>query len=455
MRRSKGAIASLTGAALQPLPLLAIFLALVFFTGGSSWPYEIQLSVLRPVAAIIAAWGLATMRREHWASYWQVWSLFGSAFLLTALHLVPLPYEVWSNLPGRQLIVDIDAAGGLGKIWRPLSMQPDATMNALLSLIVPFAALTLAVQLDERERRRLIAIVIFLAAVSAFVGFLQLSGVNISLYDKGAEIHPSGLFNNRNHQAALLAIAIPLAAVAFRGGFGWTAETRGGKVLAVGLIACLLPLLIVTGSRSGVVLAGISMVITTSLIFFAGQSDRGRIRRIFYFLAAVAFVAAFAVAASFLARDISFQRLASGEEDLRYVFWQSTIAMLPSYWPWGTGVGTYAPAYQILEPDALLRPDFTNHAHNEFLEIAFTVGIPGLVVLAAGLLFVFTHLVQVFRASRGSMPGKDVAIAGLTVMILIAVASVTDYPARTPTMLTLLAIGAVWTSGRAGFAREN
>ena len=377
------------------------------------------------------------MRREHWREYWQVWCLFGATCLLTASHLIPLPFNVWSHLPGRDVIVEVDAAAGLGQIWRPLSMEPNSTINALLALLTPLAALTLTVQLSPRDQRRLISIVIALAAVSAFVGVLQLSGVNIAIYDKAADIHPSGLFNNRNHQAALLAAAVPLAALAFRGGFGWSKQGKGGKIFSVCLIASLIPLLVVTGSRSGVLLAVVSVAASAIMVFTGEGGESWRKRRTLYACAAAAFIFIVICAAVYLARDTSFQRFAGANEDLRYAIWQSTWTMLPSYWPWGTGIGSYASAYQILEPANMLRPDFTNHAHNEYLEVIFTAGVPGLIVMALGVLFVLSSVV---RLRKVGSPQKDIPAAGLSMIILLAAASATDYPLRTPIMLALLAI---------------
>jgi cytochrome bd-type quinol oxidase subunit 2 len=105
-----------------PFILFSAFMLVVVFSGGSSWSDEPHLIFLRPLAFVVAAIGLWSLRLEHIRQFWAVWLIFGLAALLTASHLVPLPYDVWSNLPGRQVVVDIDKAVGLGKISRPLSM---------------------------------------------------------------------------------------------------------------------------------------------------------------------------------------------------------------------------------------------------------------------------------------------------------------------------------------------
>ena len=130
-------------AARVPFWLLAALLCIVFFTGGSTWDSEPQLMLLRPAALLIAGCAFLTLRWEHIARNWVVAGLFLGAALLTAAHLVPLPYAWWSAFPGRDIIVSIDQVAGLGQISRPLSMAPDATLNALYALGIPFAVLLL------------------------------------------------------------------------------------------------------------------------------------------------------------------------------------------------------------------------------------------------------------------------------------------------------------------------
>ena len=432
---------------LRPLTIISLLLLLLSFTGGSSWGHEVQLSLLRPVAVLVAAWGLARMEPWHWRDYGVVWVLLSAAALLTALHLVPLPYDWWSALPGRELIVQIDAASGLGEQSRPLSMHPDATANALVSLVVPLAVLSLAVQLDESARRRLAALLLVLVGVSALVGLVQLSGTQLSFYRATPDTHPSGLFANRNHQAALLALAPPLSALAWQGGFGLGFRARTERFAALALILLIVPLVLVTGSRMGLLATGAGLL--CALLVAAGGRERATAswKPIVALLAGVAIVAGLVLLTTFAARDEALNRMAAAGEDLRYPVWESIAAVIPAYWPWGTGIGSYAAAYQVLEPAALLRPTFSNHAHNEWLEIAFTAGLPGmgLLVLAA-----LAFIVASYRASRAGGRAGVFRRIGVSMIIVLAIASSADYPLRTPILAALLAIAATWATREGG-----
>jgi O-antigen ligase len=424
-----------------PFILFSLFMLAVFFTGGSSWSDEPHLIFLRPFAFVVAAIGLWSLRLQHIRQFWAVWLIFGLATLLTAAHLVPLPYDVWSNLPGRQVIVDIDKAVGLGQISRPLSMSPEMTLNALLSLSVPLAVLVLASQFDGLRQRRALGVVLLLSFTSAAVGLLQATGADIVLYARQSPSSAEGLFVNRNHQAALLALIFPMAAVAISAGIGMGLPRKIEAFAGASMCLVTVPLVLVTGSRTGLLVAGVSLV----LIFAFGLLPRARfaIKPWVRYSAAFSSVGALVWATIWASRDVAFMRLEDQTEDLRWPVWQSIIDMLPHYLPWGTGVGSYVEAYKVLEPDNLLRPTFSNHAHNEVLEILFTAGIPGAVLVVLALVFL---AVAVWRGLRSAGDAALFKRLGIVAIILLAIASLSDYPVRTPILSAVFVLAAIWAS---------
>lgn len=424
-----------------PFILFSLFMLAAFLAGGSSWSDEPHLILLRPLAFVVAAIGLWSLRLRHIRQCWAAWLIFGLAALLTASHLAPLPYDWWSNLPGRQVIVDIDKAVGLGQISRPLSMSPEATMNALLSLSVPFAVLILASQFDGVRQRRALGVVLLLSFTSAAVGLLQATGADIVLYSRQASPDFAGLFVNRNHQAALLAILFPMAAVAISAGVGMGLPQKIEAFVGASMCLVAVPLVLVTGSRTGLLVAGASLV----FIFAFGllPLKRVAIRPWVHYSAAFAIVGALVWATIWASRDVAFMRLEDQTEDLRWPVWQSIVDMLPQYLPWGTGVGSYVEAYKVLEPDNLLRPTFSNHAHNEALEILFTAGIPGATLTLLALVFLG---VAFWRALRASGDAALLKRLGIAVIILLAIASISDYPVRTPILSAVFVLAAIWAS---------
>ncbi len=428
-----------------PFWLLAALLCIIFFAGGSSWDSEPQLMLLRPAAFLIAGCAILTLRWGHIARHWIVCALFFGAVLLTAAHLVPLPHAWWSAIPGREIIVEIDKVAGLGQISRPLSMSPDATLNALYALSVPMAVLLLTIQLNVAGHQRSLLLLLGLAGLSGLFGLLQAGGSEITFYP--AQTPTSGLFANRNHQGALLALLIPMAAAVGALGFGGRGSPFVRVAVAPAVTVIAIPLLLVTGSRSALVVAAFGLVFAL-LIWSSGQRRDGGAwwLRLALPVTLAASVGALVWITGFAARDVAIDRLGGDEDDLRWPVWQSIIEMLPHYMPWGTGIGSYAQAYQILEPDKLLRPTISNHAHNEFLEVALTAGIPGLVLMGLATAALLLSLWRAFSSKAGQDPAAIFSRLGAGMIVLLAIASASDYPTRTPILAAVLALAAVWAS---------
>jgi hypothetical protein len=123
------------------LRCFAALLVLVFLTGGGSRDDIQSLVVLRPVALLLGAYAATRITADQWrAIAVPAWLLIAIATVLT-LQLIPLPPEVWTSLPGRELHAQALLAAGLGDAWYPVSLSPAKTLNALMSLSVPMAAL--------------------------------------------------------------------------------------------------------------------------------------------------------------------------------------------------------------------------------------------------------------------------------------------------------------------------
>lgn len=429
-----------------PFWLLAVFLVLVFATGGSSYGNVPQLVVLRPVAILLAAYGIVTLRGEQWRAYRPVFLMGIAIVVLTVVHLIPLPPALWHLLPGRDLVRTIDATARLGDQWRPISLVPSNTINALFALAIPVATLVMAAQLPPRDRVRILYVLLLLGAVSAGLGLLQAAGLPISLFHAvSGTVEAAGLFANQNHQAALLACMIPMLAVAARTlGDANPRSRRLVKPLAVAGGLVLVVQLIVTGSRAGLLLGTIALVFT--LFYGLLQSDGlDRLSPRMRFVSRAVLVAGVAGAAAIVttlaARGLALRRLDTVGADLRPRLWESILPILPKYQPLGSGIGSYVEVYRIDEPLSLLRATYSNHAHNEYLEILMTAGLPGILLLVAATVLVLRAM---WRGRRGGDAATLLARLGGVIIVILACASVTDYPVRTPLLSAVFVIAALW-----------
>lgn len=161
-----------------------------------------------------------------------------------------------------------------------------------------------------------------------------------------------------------------------------------------------------------------------------------------------------------LDRAASVDRAAvlAGEADLRLQIWPITLDMTQHYFPAGIGFGTFDPVFRISEPDGLLSPQYINLAHNDWLQIFLEGGALSLIMLAIAMAWFFLRSFRAWISKHEATGTRVLAKAGSIVVALILAASVTDYPARTPFVMALLALTAIWlvktSSGKAP-ARER
>lgn len=437
---------------LRALWILAFFFVVLFLTGGSSWRDAPGLVVLRPLAVLISGYGLATLELRTLRNHKVVLSIFLSVVGLTILHLVPLPATIWQSIPGREILVAVDRIAGHPDISRPLSMSPDDTLNALYALCVPLAVLLCAVQLDVRDHGRLMMVILTLTLLSGLLTVLQASGSTLHLH-QNVSVTP-GVFANRNHQAALLATAIPmLAAVAY---FVKRSGTNNQLVhiVAAAQGLAIIPIVIVGGSRTGLAILAIAILMlplfaTSQAKLPTGSAKSRNVMPTIVgiwgtSIAAIGIMVWTTIAVS---RGVAITRLESSDVDARYQAWQNVIANLPHWMPWGAGIGSFADVYQINETSDLLQPKYLNHAHNDWLEVAYTAGLPGIGISIFAILAIAIGTLQSLRLDgRAAMLSKT----GILVIILLAFASVSDYPVRTPLLSAVIALASVW----AGFRRR-
>jgi O-antigen ligase len=218
--------------------------------------------------------------------------------------------------------------------------------------------------------------------------------------------------------------------------------------------ALIVPLIIVTGSRSGVPLAAIGLAAASLIFWFARPANGGGGKAALLALApwlvgfALLFVSLFVSRAAAIER---FFQLSLGE-DLRVSNFGTFVDMAKDFFPFGSGFGTFDPAYRIYEPANQLSLEYLNHAHNDLMELLITAGLFGGGLLLAFLVWLFRKSWLVFRERRSS--GASLRILGLAVVVILLAASVLDYPLRTPLMMAMFAIGATWL-GAGGLPRQS
>lgn len=433
------------GALAAPSPsfvMLLVFFGVLWVAGGASKADALGQVIVRSSAAVVL---MAALFSVEWR--WRDWPrpvvyLLMSTVALVLLQLLPLPPFLWQALPSRAIF---SAAISDGQPWRPLSIQPSATVNAAASLLVPIIVFALMAGLRHVERGFTTALLLGTVAASALIGSLQFSGTlldNPLINDSPGAV--SGMFANRNHFALFLAIGC-LCAPVWAFGEGRGASWRGPLVL--GLVPLFLLVILATGSRAGLLVGVIALLLGGVL------SRRGLRRamrrfpkwgRIAIGIGVIGSIIAVICLSILADRAQSVDRAVSLDAglDMRARALPTVFELVGAYFPFGAGFGTFDAAFRIGEPFSLLKLTYFNHAHNDYLEIVLDGGAPAAILLATAILW---WLVASFRVWR-SESSSDVVTGrlGSAIVLLVLISSIFDYPARVPMIMATVTMASIW-----------
>lgn len=446
------------------LQLAGVLVSLAFLLGGGARPDIASLPILRAMSALAIACALIGFTQTNLRPFRMLLWIAGACVALPVAHSIPLAPGIANALPGHQLIAEIDQEFGMKGVWRPMTMSPQWTLNALLALTVPLSMLLLAIRLSPERHVRLALLVCALGCLSAFIAMLQLQGpAKGLLYFYQITNHGSavGLFANRNHQAVFLACLLPLCFALLskyqvsqglqalrprtsRSKLLGQLSARGWKtalILAGGALF-LLPMVFITGSRAGLLAFAIALSSLPFVFDFGGVTKKAA------WLSrglSLVLVPLFAGLAIWLDRSEAVDRLLASNpsDEMRIKILPVMQDMIVAHWPWGSGIGSFQKVYQVHEPVALLGPTYMNHAHNDWLEVIMTGGLPAMLLLFAACAGWVLSAYRIIGAGAcdAFQPFRR---AALVIVFIFAVASLTDYPLRTPSLAVLFTLCAVW-----------
>lgn len=433
--------------------ILVGFFGLCLLGGGAARSDVYSLFYLRPAALICIAALLLTRGAWQFRQFRTLFILFSAFAATIAMQLLPLHPDLWLTLPGRARYVEAAEAAGMSQPWRPLSLTPDLTLNSLLALLPPLAMLVGLAAIRPDQRNALSIALLVAAGLSVLLALAQLSSGPYSalyLYHVTHNGSAVGFFANRNHQAALLAMAFPLLRV-------WTlSPTRDRQYervrlwVALGIGFFLVPMLLVTASRAGVALGLLGVFAALFLIApppIRPGGGRKRLRGLTIFAVSLLPVA-LVIAAVSLGRAEAFDRLVRllenyGDEP-RFEYWPVTSRIAADFFPFGSGFGSFDPVFRGYEQDWMLQSRYFNHAHNDALELVLTGGLPAALVLGAFIVWMVRRAVPAFRSYRDCSPQLLLARAGAIIIVILFLGSLVDYPLRTPFLGVVFVIACGW-----------
>lgn len=433
--------------------VLALFLLILFATGGAARTDEQSLLILHPISIIGCAIAFMTLRLEDLKCRKSLLVFTGAIFVSILLHLIPLPPTIWQSLAGREDLVIVGKLSDLSGTWRPLTVVPISGWDSLISLFTPLAVILLGVQLTRNDLLGLLPLMVGLATLSGLLGLLQVVGdpegylYFYKITNNGSAV---GLFSNRNHAATLLALLFPMLAI-----FVSAAEENAHlallrRTIAPAIAIVAVPLILVTGSRSGLVSAVIGLV--AAIILYRKPTDirarrdgnprHGKVVAIFSGVGIIGV----ASLTYFFSRAEAIERLfrnTPGGYD-RPDFWAVAVDLFFKYLGWGSGSGSFSDTYRLLEPTRLLNSSYLNSAHNDWIETTVNFGIPGIITIFAVLIGLTFRIHRLWLRADGANRSVQYGRLASVMIVMLAIASTSDYPLRTPIMMGIFALCVLW-----------
>jgi O-antigen ligase len=176
-------------------------------------------------------------------------------------------------------------------------------------------------------------------------------------------------------------------------------------------------------------------VIGGSLLMMA-SGERKISRRWWLLIAALGVASTLLVLHPSSGSDLTQEEAASYQLS-RYNAWQRSLLAFFEFAPVGSGLGTFANVYPRYEDPTQVEMTYMNHVHNEYLEVALEMGVPGLALVA---IFFLWWMRQTFRIWKDPEHGDVFAKAATIATAGILVHSIIDYPLRMSAVSAVFAL---------------
>lgn len=447
------------------LYVFAVFITFTLLMGGGARDDIQSLIILRPLAILFAAYAII-----YKLEVGTKWNFFPLKILITLaafiiIQLIPLPPDIWTLLPQRQVFAEIATTIGIDQPWRPISLSPSESWNSLFSLSVPLTASILFLNIAPRDRRRAILMIIMIIAASAVWAILQILGPSngpMYLYNYTNNGVAVGFFANRNHQAVMLT-----ALILFLGWYSIGLQRRTSvnpiNISAViGGILILVPLIFITGSRAGLILM-IPALGSALYFLYCGNQLKEKKKTIntnpkkqknwldliklyrskIIFTSVVIAIIALAISSVIFSRSLAYDRLFSNSSvaELRTLITPILLTMSSDFIPLGSGMGSFEHIYRYYEPNDLLRPQYLNQAHNDWLQFIIEGGLFAIAIIIAVFSWTSRQIWTLIIHWKQAGVNRYTALMCIVYFMIIAAASLGDYPLRVPiTMLVSMVL---------------
>lgn len=379
-----------------PFFILCFLLVFAPLLSGGNRPQPLLLLELAGIAGIAAL---------AWQGFFRVsigslpaglrWGV-GLLVCVPLLQLVPLPAGWWSELPGHgPYFRALEFAGeGAAQAMRPLSIHPRATQYSWLVMLPCLAAFLLTLAQSRLEVKKLVVVFVAVGLCEAILGVLQLgaaAGSPLYLGNTFGGGAATGTYINKNHFAALMAMALPMAVAlwfleampAHRWHHGSlrphpaTSDRRVAvRILLSVLVLFLLVALMFSLSRAGIGSGLLAFGLAAFALIWKAATLPSRIA--FGFAGLCALALATFIGLTPIVERIAPDQLALGYEGRLRIAAASVRAAL-DFLPFGSGLGTFADVFKRYQIEGMA--SFFDHAHNDYAELFLETGVAGIAIV--------------------------------------------------------------------------
>lgn len=360
---------------------------------------------------------------------------------LSLVQIVPLPLPVLKVLsPGTYRVYSDTLQAGSGP-WVTLSLYPEAGLSEIMRFVSYLCVYFLIVQIlrTEDEIAAMTGTVVMIGALISLLGIFQFMSWNGKLlwFRQLGSVTAFGPYINRNHFAGLMEMIIPVGVGASlvlapsTKGFGGMREfvsdffigSRSNRLILVSAgTVLMITALFLSLSRGGIMGFSLSMVFLGIMLSLRTSTKRkGRV--IVGFFLVIIFTVGWFGWKPVMGRLETIKSPRVTYED-RLKTWKESLEIVKSFPVFGTGLGTFEYVYpRYKSGPSQLRWE---HAHNDYVEGAVELGIPGLLTALYGVGLFYRGMFRLLK-SRKSIEPRLLGLGGMAGITAILIHSVVDF----------------------------
>ena len=401
----------------------AILVAVLFAGSAFRW---VEAIVAIVVAAAVA---LQLTSRRVFTRMPSLVALLGTAAVLTAMQLLPLPRMLVQSLQpiGSALREEGAELAGTSP-WQALTLDAPGSLRALAFFVILFGVAWLALRLavSSTGRYRLLVMIGSTCGAAAIVsGVHELVGAQslYGLYEpRLGQPQMLGPLLNTNHLGCLMAVGVMVAL----GLAMYARQTSWLRALWLGVVVACAVVAVMTRSRGATLALITGAVVTGGLLGMQrlfGTERRARASYMTTIPVGVVAVSAIVVIVYASAGGVSKELSRTTLDEIqaptsKFAIWRASTRLIEES-PWvGVGRGAFEPAITHTHPSAAFAS--FSHVENEYIQAIVDWGIIGAVLL--GICVVWVVLKGARRWNDGPLAAG--AIGGIAV---IALQSVVDF----------------------------